>query len=90
MAFPMAREEDEIGRADTPECERIRRLSPGACNAPFVHAFKTRQIIDARSANDAEYRLAHISFELRELRTAIGGMLLSRRSVMPQPLETER
>ncbi len=60
MAASMAGQEDHAGRADAPAPERIGRLAPGRRDPLLPKILEAGQVVDARSADDAENGLRHV------------------------------
>ena len=57
MAAPVARQEAQRQPAELGEEDVVRRLAPGALDAPPLGALQPRQVVEARSADDAENRI---------------------------------
>ena len=59
MAAPMTRQENEIDAREPAEQKRVRRFAPGRFDRFPTGVFKPADVIDARSADDAENGFGH-------------------------------
>ena len=59
MALVVARQEHHRQAGHLADAQRAGRLAPRALDVLLAHVFQARQIVDARSADDAENGFGH-------------------------------
>ncbi len=59
MAASVAGQEDGLGGADPAKAQGVGRFAPGGCDFLLPYVLKTRQVVDARPADDPDNRLRH-------------------------------
>ena len=60
VALVVARQEHDGEPVDAAHAERRRGLAPWAFDALLAHVLEARQIVDARTADDPQYRFRHV------------------------------